>query len=179
MNEPIPAEPEIERATRNGADLVAGLVFVALGSGVLYGALTMPRLENRGIHPMTVPGLVPGLLAFAMIVCGGLLAAKAWRGPDLRRGLAALPALLRTREAMRVGVVLALVLVYTLGLVGWLPFWLASALFVFSFIVVFEVALPSEPPVLARTLAWATTVALVAGLAVVLVFERAFLVRLP
>ena len=70
-------------------------------------------------------------------------------------------------------------LVYTLGLVGWLPFWLATALFVFGFIVVFEVVLAPRAAALARTLAWAAAVALVAGVAVVLVFERGFLVRLP
>ena len=74
----------------------------------------------------------------------------------------------------------ALVLVYTLVLVGWLPFWLATALFVFAFIAAFELAarrLRRRGP--RRTLAWAAAVALVAGVAVVLVFERGFLVRLP
>lgn len=179
MNEPTPREEAVGGARRNGADLLAGLAFVALGVATLYLAWTMPRLENRGVHPLTVPGLVPGLLAAALILCGGLLAAKAWRGPDLRTGLLALLALGRSREAARVGAVLTLVLVYTLLLVGWLPFWLASALFVFAFIVTFEVVLPSEPPALGRTLAWAAAVGLVSGVAVVLVFERAFLVRLP
>jgi Tripartite tricarboxylate transporter TctB family len=179
MSEDTSRGEAIDRARRNAADLLSGLVFVALGLATLYGAWTMPRLENRGVHPLTVPGLVPGLLAVALILCGGLLAAKAWRGPGLRPGLRALLALGRSREAARVGAVLALVLTYTLLLVGWLPFWLASALFVFGFIVTFEVALPSEPPVLGRTLAWAAAVALVSSAAVVLVFERAFLVRLP
>jgi putative tricarboxylic transport membrane protein len=176
MDEP---QDPIDRPRRNAADLVAGLVFVALGLAVLYGSWTMPRLEERGIHPLTVPGLVPGLLALALLLCGGLLAAGAWRAGNLGPGLAALLALAGGPAARRVAVALGLILAYTLGLVGWLPFWLSTALFVFAFVVSFEVWLTPATPPLGRTLAWAAGVALVTGVTVVLVFERGFLVRLP
>ena len=131
------------------------------------------------MHPLTVPGLVPGLLALALLLCGGLLAAGAWRTGGLGPGFAAPCALARGPAAGRVATALALVLVYTLVLVGWLPFWLATALFVFAFIAAFELVLAPAPPRPARTFAWAAAVAIVAGVAVVLVFERGFLVRLP
>jgi putative tricarboxylic transport membrane protein len=172
-------EEALDRARRNAADLVSGIVLVLLGLAVLYGSWTMPRLEERGVHPLTVPGLVPGLLALALLACGAMLAAGAWRGGELRAGLAGLAALAKGPQAGRVATAMVLVLVYTLGLVGWLPFWLATALFVFAFIVVFEVLLVQERPPLARTLAWAAGVAIVAGAGAVLVFERGFLVRLP
>ena len=79
----------------------------------------------------------------------------------------------------RVAAAMALILVYSLGLVGWLPFWLATAVFVTAFIVCFEYLLEAPRPSLGRTLAWALGVGLFAGIAVVLVFERGFLVRLP
>jgi putative tricarboxylic transport membrane protein len=178
MTEPEQDEP-LDRARRDAADLVSGVVLALVGLGALYGAWTMPRLEERGVHPLTVPGLVPGLLALALVACGAMLALGAWRGGDLRAGLAALVALAASRPAGRVAAALALVLVYTLVLVGWLPFWLATALFVFAFIAVFELLLTEERPPPARTLAWAAAIALAAGLAAVLVFERGFLVRLP
>jgi len=177
MAEPGP-EQAADRGRGNAADLVSGVVFVLLGLAVLYGAWTMPRLENRGVHPLTAPGLVPGLLAVALVACGAMLAAGARRG-NLRAGLAGLAALGLGPQAGRVATALALVLVYTLILVGWLPFWLATALFVFAFIVAFEVLLAPPPPSLARTLAWAAGIALGAGVGAVLVFERGFLVRLP
>jgi putative tricarboxylic transport membrane protein len=179
MSEPRPEEEATDRARRNGADLLSGIVFVLLGLALLYGSWTMPRLDERGVHPLTVPGLVPGLLALALIGCGALLAAGAWRAGRLRPGLTALAALAWSPAAVRVGAALALVLVYTLGLVGRLPFWLATALFVFASVVVFEVVLAPLSPRVGRTLAWAAGVALVTGVAVVLVFERGFLVRLP
>jgi putative tricarboxylic transport membrane protein len=178
MSEPDPEET-LDHARRNAADLVSGIVLVLLGLAVLYGSWTMPRLEERGVHPLTVPGLVPGLLALALLACGAMLAAGAWRGGNLRAGLAALAALAASPQAGRVATALALVLVYTLGLVGWLPFWLATALFVLAFIVAFELLLVAKRPPLARTLGWAAAVALAAGVGAVLVFERGFLVRLP
>jgi putative tricarboxylic transport membrane protein len=178
MSEPE-QEESLDRARRNAADLVSGVVLALLGLALLYGSWTMPRLEERGVHPLTVPGLVPGLLALALLACGAMLAVGAWRGGNLGPGLAGLAALAAGPQAGRVATAMALVLVYTLGLVGWLPFWLATALFVFAFIVAFELVLAEERPPLARTLAWATAVALAAGIGAVLVFERGFLVRLP
>ena len=168
-----------EKSAANAADLITGLLFVLVGLAVLYGSWTMPRLANRGIHPLTAPGLVPGLLALALLVCGGLLAAGAWRGGGIAGGLAALAAILRGPVTGRVAAAMALILVYSLGLVGWLPFWLATAVFVTAFIVCFEYLLEAPRPPLGRTLAWALGVGLFAGIAVVLVFERGFLVRLP
>jgi putative tricarboxylic transport membrane protein len=179
MREPELEDRPADRPRRDAADLVSGLVFAALGLAVLVGSWTMPRLEERGVHPLTVPGLVPGLLGLALLLCGGLLAAGAWRAGAVGPGLASLLALARGPAAGRVATALVLVLVYTLVLVGRLPFWLATALFVFAFIAVFELLLDPAPPRPARALAWAAGVAIVAGVAVVLVFERGFLVRLP
>jgi hypothetical protein len=174
-----PEEQPGDGARQNAADLVAGLAFVLLGLATFYWSWTMPRLEERGVHPLTVPGLVPALLALALVACGGLLAAGAWRTGDLRAGLAALAGLVRSPQAGRVATALALVLVYTLVLVGRLPFSLATALFVFAFVAAFELLLAPPPRRPARTLAWAFGVAVATGAAVVLVFERGFLVRLP
>lgn len=172
-------EATLETARRDCADFASGLAFVALGLGVFAASWGMPRLENRGVHPLTAPGLVPGMLALALIVCGGLLAAKARRGAAGRTGWRALAGLLRGFEAVRVAAALVLVLIYTLLLVGWLPFGPAAALFVFAFIATFEIALPSGPVAVRRTLVWGAGVAIVTGVVVVQVFERVFLVRLP
>jgi hypothetical protein len=168
-----------ERAVRARADLMMALLLVALGLVVFYLSWTMPRLEARRIHPATIPGLVPMILAAALVLCGSLLAVRSWRieAPD---GWRRLLGLLATREALRVGVVLALALIHTLVLVGWLPFWAAAMVFIFAFILVFETWLGDGPPVnLPATLAWAFGIAVLGGGAIYYVFERIFLVRLP
>jgi hypothetical protein len=175
-----PTEAQVERESLPmlRADLLAGLFFIVLGAAILYGSWTMPRLEVRRIHPMTVPGLVPGLLSFALIVCGSILALRSWRAPT-PGGWSALGQAVVSEAARRALVVVVLVLIYTLGLVGLVPFWAATAAFVFAFIVIFETWLGTVKRPLVATLLWAAGLAVVASAAVTLVFERAFLVRLP
>lgn len=167
-----------DEGVRARADLVTALVLLALGLAVVYLSWTMPRLEVRRIHPSTIPGLVPLLLGIALTVCGGLLAWRSWR-IDAPGGWQDLFGLVRTREALRVGVVLALALVHTLVLVGLIPFWAAAMLFIFAFIMVFETWLNEGPADPLRSFLWALAIAVVGGGGIYLVFERIFLVRLP
>lgn len=160
------------------ADLLAGLVFIVLGVTILYASWTMDRLEIRRIHPMTIPGLVPGLLSAALTLCGTILALRSLRAPA-ENGWSLLGQAGFSGAAGRALAVMALALIYTLGLVGTVPFWTATGLFVVSFIMVFECWL-AEPrrPVLS-SLPWALGLAVAASGIVTVVFERAFLVRLP
>jgi hypothetical protein len=57
------------------------------------------------------------------------------------------------------------------------PFWLASALFVFAFTVVFE--WDAGPAGRARRIVEAAAIGLGTGLAVTMIFEKLFLLRLP
>jgi putative tricarboxylic transport membrane protein len=167
-----------DEAIRSRADLLTALVLLALGLAVIYLSWTMPRLEARRINPATIPGLVPLVLGVLLTLCSALLAVRSWRikAPGAWRGLAAL---LVTPEARRVLAVMALALFYTLILVGWLPFWAASMLFIFSFIVLFEVVLTDAPMPLLQSAVWALGIAVAGGTGIYLVFARVFLVRLP
>ncbi|KKB76283.1 hypothetical protein VW29_20310 [Devosia limi DSM 17137] len=160
------------------ADLLMAIVFIILSAAVLYGSWTMDRLEVRRIHPMTVPGLVPGMLGAALLVCGIVLAIRSLRLPA-PNGWADLAAAITSGAAGRAAAVLALALVYTLVLVGRVPFWLATGLFVFAFILLFEVWLATPRRALRQSLPWAIGLAIATAGIVTFVFERAFLVRLP
>lgn len=167
-----------EDAMRVRADLITSIVLVALGLAIVYASWTMDRLEVRRIHPATIPGLVPLILGCALTLCGSLLFFRSSRLNQRGSG-AALARTLVSWSAIRVIAALGLALVYTLLLVGNLPFWLASSLFIFTFITLFETVLADHPGSLVRTLIWAAIVALIGGLGVYFVFERIFLVRLP
>ncbi|SFV37952.1 putative tricarboxylic transport membrane protein [Devosia crocina] len=181
----LPQSPQVPTPTDDDAnpamikaDLLAGLIFIVLGVAVFYGAWTMDRLEVRRIQPLTIPGLVPGMLSLALTVCGVVLTLRSLRqsmpGDWQFLGQAILSG--ATGRAM---VVMALALVYTLGLVGTLPFWAATFLFVFAFIMVFECWLAEPRKPILPSLLWALGIAVVTSATVTLVFERVFLVRLP
>jgi hypothetical protein len=167
-----------EDAARVRADLVTALLLVALGLAVSYFSWTMDRLEVRRINPATIPGLVPMILGAALTLCGALLAVRSWR-IDKKGGGAALLRALVSWQSMRVLAILALALVFTLVLMGRMPFWLAAGLFIFTFIVLFETAMADEPKPLVATLLWALGIAAAGGGGIWYVFERIFLVRLP
>jgi hypothetical protein len=176
MNEPS-TDPRVE-ARMNKADLIAGFVFLILGLAIVYLSWTMPRLEARGVHPATVPGLVPGLLGLGLAFCGAILALRTFRH-GLAEGWRDFLSIIYSNESMRFLAAAGLALGYTLILVGLLPFWLATTVFVFTFILLFETWLSPEPKPLLRSAFWALVQGILVGAVVTAVFQYGFLVRLP
>jgi len=58
------------------ADKIMGIVLILLGVAMIWGGYVMDRLEIRGIHPASIPGLVPMGLGALIAICGGLLFAS-------------------------------------------------------------------------------------------------------
>jgi putative tricarboxylic transport membrane protein len=163
------------------ADLVTGIVLMALGLAVLAESYAMPRLEERSINPWTAPGLVPGLLGIIITVLGGVLALRSLAAGALRpRANLSYAEVQEARAALgRLLLCLALCLSYAVILVGKVPFWLATSLFVFVFIVAFEWRREDRAGARLVKVAVAGALAGAAMLVVPYVFETLFLVRLP
>lgn len=165
---------EARAGTMARADFFSALVLVALGCGALVEALRMPRFEAIGANPFSVPGLVPGVLGAVIAALGLVLLVRSVRQGGHRPAAAAA---LGDAGGARLWISLALTLGYAALLVGTLPFALATALFVFGFIALFEWP-ESAGRRVRRLLTAAVEAALVAG-AVTYVFEEFFFVRLP
>ena len=161
------------------ADLFGGFAWMAFGIAIVAGALSMDRLERFGATFYTAPGLVPGVLGATICALGLLLVIRSLKAGAVA-GLAApwLPTAEGRSSLKRASFATALSLVYTLGLIGRVPFPVATALFVFAFIMVFDVS-DDAPRRIASRATIAAITALVTALIVTLVFERIFLVRLP
>jgi hypothetical protein len=168
------------------ADLGSALAWIVFGLAVTIGAWRMDRLENLHINRYEIPGLVPGLLGAAIVVLGLMLAARAvTRGGLKPRDVAPAPAPAQA-EAPAGGRyylawVLGAMLLYSLVLVGHgLPFWLATGVFVATFIFVFDrrrqTALGRST---ARQLLLAATCGIVTAAVITLAFQDIFYVRLP
>jgi putative tricarboxylic transport membrane protein len=166
--------------TGHRADFLFGLALLALGVGVAVESWRMPRLAELNVHPMTAPGLVPGLLGVVIAGLGAVLFARAARAGGWRllagggRSWAPLAA-----QGWRFAVALALCLGYAAGLVGRVPFWAATAAFVLLFVAVFEWRRDRSAAGHLRGLAIAAGEAALVAAAVSYVFEAIFLVRLP
>ena len=157
------------------SDLVDGAGWLALGAAVLIGSITMDRLADQDVPPYGAPGLLPGLLGIALLLLGGLLALRSLR----RGGLSPFVELAAPRAWGRAGLVIALCVVFGTILVGHgVPFWAASTIFVTVMILVLQAPVAGRR-LTATTVAKAVAIGLCAGVAITVLFQQIFLVRLP
>ncbi len=153
------------------ADLWFSLFILLLGSAVVFESWHMPRLENLGIDPLSAPGLTPGLLGFVLALLGLWLFLQSLR----RRAEQGQADSIAKGGWIRTAATLALCLSYSLILLGWLPFWAATALFLLVFVFVFSDAAQSRW----KRAVIASLIAVAGSAAITLLFEQVFLVRLP
>ena len=138
-------------------DKVQGLFWLILGGAIFYGSWTMDRLANLGVQPYSAPGLLPGILG-VFIAALGLAMLLRGQTPD---GEAI--------EWRRLLLPIALCLGFAAGMVGRLPFWVAAWIFITVTIWTLE-----------RRVAWqALVIGGAASVAITLVFQELFLIRLP
>jgi putative tricarboxylic transport membrane protein len=146
------------------SDLVQGVVWALGGGTIIYASWTMDRLERHGAKLHTAPGLVPGLLGLVLLVLGVVLALRALRASTASR--------LSPIRWGNTPLVLGLCLGYAVGLIGRMPFWLATFVFVTTFVAIFEY--PER-----RRMALAPAYGAATSLLVSYLFEAVFLVTLP
>jgi hypothetical protein len=179
--EPRHVDESPEAAASPRADLYDAIGWILLGLVVVVLSLQMDRLQDRHINPLTIPGLVPGLLGAGMVIVGTILGLRSWARGALYQ---ALPAAAEDQRQRRLRVLLAVILCcgYSVVLLGHgLPFWVASSIYVTCSILAFD-RMSSDPA--KRRIGWpavakALLIGVLSSVAVWLVFERVFLVRLP
>jgi putative tricarboxylic transport membrane protein len=160
-------------ASERKADLITGVVLLVLAAAVIYGGWTMDRLEIRRIHPASIPGLVPLGLGIALAIAAALLVIRAYRASEASAEVT------QDERGVRLAVTLALCLLYAVGLIGQVPYAIATGLFVFAFIAVFEWQEAGRAGRRVRSLVTALIQAVLVAGAVSIAFEKLFLVRLP
>ena len=179
MSSPEQAPSTVEDLAALRSDFLSALGWMALGIAILIGSVMMDRLEKQGINPYTIPGLLPGLLGIAMTILGALLAARSWRSRLLT---STNKAPVNGAEQTRILLVIGLCLAFGVVLVGHgLPFWLAAAIFVTTAILFLQHQQRKSAglPLTLRQFATTAAIGLGAGIAITIVFQEIFLVRLP
>ena len=163
------------------SDLRDAIGWVVLGLATLIASIRMDRLEQQNINPVTIPGLLPGLLGIAMMLLGLVLGLRSWRRGALHEPVPA-PGPMAREQRKRVVVATALCLGYAVVLVGHgLPFWIASSIYVTASILIFQRMSPdpAERKLSQRVIVKALAIGVISSVVVWLVFEHLFLVRLP
>jgi hypothetical protein len=163
------------------ADFVTGIVLILVNLYVIFESRRMPRMEDVGAHPLSAPGVVPAFLAVVLIIFGGVLVIRSVLAGGHRLGLSAA----KGREVLakpgnqRLLITLVLTIGYAGVLIGRVPYELATGLFIFAFIAIFEWERGLSTARCAKLFAVAAVLAGVITGLVSWSFERLFLVTLP
>ncbi|PKL22747.1 MAG: hypothetical protein CVV48_00875 [Spirochaetae bacterium HGW-Spirochaetae-4] len=178
------------------ADFITSVLLMALSAFVIIESLRMPRLEHRNINPYTIPGMVPAILGVIMGVLSITLFFRAMRYGGYRLSKHTTAATSSSSasagdgspqkvgfwhkpETLRVILTVGFCLLYAIILVGWAWYPIATFLYVFGFIVIFEYDRTKGPGEQKRIFILAGVEALLTAVLVSVVFRYVFLIRLP
>ncbi len=148
-------------------DRLQGAFWIALGLAIFYGAWTMDRLANLGVKPFSAPGLLPGILGVFIVLLG---IAMLLRGRQETERI----------DWRQILLPLALCLGFAGGMVGrGMPFWLAAWIFIAVMIWVLQHRERKLQGQRSRLAAICVSIGLAASVAISLIFQELFLIRLP
>lgn len=164
------------------ADFVTSVVLIAFSITVIVLSIRMPRLEHREINPYTIPGLVPGFLGVIIGTLSVALFIRSTIHGGFRLGAgegSSIGTWIKSDEARRIGITVILSAVYALGMIGRLNYIVATLIYVFVFILLFEWKRGEPIGAHRRVLILAAIEAVPATLVIAAVFRYLFLVDLP
>lgn len=156
------------------ADRITAVVLLALGIALLVGGWSMDRLEIRQIHPASIPGLVPMILGVLLAICALLLFRSSFADDEHGR-----TGVLVGGSWGRLGLTAVICTGYALGLVGWLSYFWATALFTFTFALVFSFPVDGDRRAQAISAVGSVALGLFVAFGSATLFRELFLVRLP
>jgi putative tricarboxylic transport membrane protein len=163
------------------ADFITSIGLSIFGLAILIRSLQMPRFKGLGVNPYSVPGIVPGLLGFILMILGLILLIRSIRQRGYRLGVGGkvVKAFIADDSTKRFLLSLILCNVYAVFVLRRLPYPIATGLFVFVFIFIFEFRRWERILSQKRTVLFALFEAICVSGAVTLVFRYLFLVDLP
>ncbi|MEX1036364.1 MAG: tripartite tricarboxylate transporter TctB family protein [Sneathiella sp.] len=164
----------------NRADFISSIILTLFGIGVVVESLRLPRLENLNVNSYTVPGIVPGFLGLFLTIAGLFIFIRSIKRGGFRMSLnkQQIVGWLGSAMVKRTAITLFITMAYAILLFPHVPFWIATPIFIFVFVVATEAmkyGRLSDP----KRLLTALALAVVAGLVINYVFQDLFFVRLP
>lgn len=162
------------------ADFYTSIIIMAVSITATVLALRMPTDFGRGSDLHSAPGVVPILLgSIITILCFIMLIRSIVRARgQLGISPSSFGAFVKDTATIRIASTIAFCLSYVF-LMGRLPFPVLTFLFIFGFIIFFELDLKVNVTRQTKILVKAAIVAVCSSAAITLLFEQIFFVRLP
>jgi putative tricarboxylic transport membrane protein len=162
------------------ADFYTSIIMMAFGIAVVVMALQMPTDFGRGSDLHSAPGVVPVLLGAIIAVLSFIMLIRSIVRTKGQVGISttSFRAFIKDNTTFRIFSTITLCLLYFF-LLGNLPFMLLTFLFIFVFIIFFELDLKVHIKSQIKIFVKAAIVAVCSSVAITMLFEQMFFVRLP
>jgi hypothetical protein len=163
------------------ADFITSIGLIAFGIAVLVLSIQMPRFEDQGVNRFSVPGIVPGFLGSIIAVLGLVLFVRSIIRKGYRLGLdgAAVSRFFKAEITKRFALTILVSVAYGWGLIGRINYEISTAIYIFAFIVIFDVKWRRGIKTQWKKILIAAIIAVLVGGVVGTTFRRLFLVNLP
>lgn len=162
-------------------DFITSIVLIVFSITIVVMSYTMPRLEQRGIDPLSAPGVVPGMIGMVLLCLALILFFRSIKNGGYRlfskNDHSDRP--VHQGAVTRVSLTLILSLIYAIGFLGRLNYSISTGLFIFSFICLFEFQSGKSLREQKKVFLFALFQAVAASALITLVFQYLFLVDLP
>ena len=163
------------------ADFLMSIVLMLFGISVLIIASGMPNFADQNVSPYSAPGVVPALLGAIFLMLGLIMLIRSILRKGYRLGLTGknIAAWFKDQTTHRFLITLGLSVVYALILLGRMHFLLATGLYMFTFVVLFEYKRGIGLLAQRKTLMMALFLAVLTSGSIYWVFRYLFLVSFP
>jgi hypothetical protein len=163
------------------ADFLTSIGLLIFGLTILILSLKMPRYEGLGVDPYSVPGIVTGILGIILSILSIILLIRSiqQKGYQLGLSMEIIKKNIMDDSTRRFLITLILCVAYGAFVLKRIPYVLATGLFVFIFVLIFEFRPKENIHSQKRTIFFSFLEAFFVSVGVTLVFRYLFLVDLP
>lgn len=163
------------------ADFITSMLLMIFSLAILIISIRMPRMQELGANPYSAPGIVPGFLGGIIFILGLMLFIKSILKNGHRLDLRGktIHAFFKDPSTTRVLLTLLISTIYGVGLLGHIPYILATFFYVTVFIMLFEYQRDQPFQRQKKTVMFALVQAILVTGSVAAVFRYLFLVNLP
>jgi hypothetical protein len=171
----------MEERNMSRADFITSIGLMAFGTAVLVLSIQMPRFQDQGVNRFSVPGIVPGFLGSIIAVLGLVLFIRSIIQKGYKLGIdgAAVSRFFKAEMTKRFAVTILVSVAYGWGLIGRVNYEISTAIYIFAFIVIFDVKWRQGVRTQWKKILIALIIAVLVAGVVGTTFRRLFLVNLP
>jgi putative tricarboxylic transport membrane protein len=174
-------ESSMKESNMPKADFLMSIALILFGVFVIIISSQMPDFREQNFNKYSNPGLVPAVLGVIFIILGLVMLIRSIirKGYRIEIGSEHISAWIQDKSTRRFLTTLSLSVIYALVLLGRVHFFIATAIYMFAFILMFEYRLEKKLLQQKKTVLIALFMALTTAGVVFGVFRYLFLVNLP